>query len=180
MAKIFPMILVAFLVRGSAVQEAQSPYRGQEGREIKALSPEEIKALQAGEGMGLAKAAELNRYPGPKHVLDLAEALELTEGQRARTREAFDRMKKNAVDLGSAIVEQERALDRMFRERVIDQEKLEAAVREIAELQGRLRLAHLEAHLELDSVLTDDQVARYTMLRGYHDPSQHHQPRRHD
>jgi len=174
-----PVILAAFFVRGSSAQEAPSPYRGQEGREIKALSVEEIDSLQAGDGMGLAKAAELNRYPGPRHVLQLAEALELSEEQRAQTQEAFDRMKEKAVALGSAIVEKERALDRMFRDRVIDREKLEAAVHEIANLQGKLRLAHLEAHLELESVLNHDQIARYIGLRGYHDPSQHHYPKKH-
>ncbi len=179
MTRLCLIISFAFLGRGSSAQEAPSPYRGQEGREIKALSVEEINALQAGEGMGLAKAAELNRYPGPKHVLELAEALELSEEQRTRTREAFDRMKANAVGLGSAIVEKEIALDRMFRERVIDREKLEAAVGEIANLQGRLRVAHLEAHLELESVLTQDQISQYVALRGYHDPSVHHQPQKH-
>ncbi len=174
------VILVASFARGSSAQEAPSPYRGQEGREIKALSVEEINSLQGGEGMGLAKAAELNGYPGPKHVLELAEALELSEEQRARTREAFDRMQEKAVALGSAIVGKERALDRMFRDRVIDREKLEAAVHEIANLQGRLRLAHLEAHLELESVLNHDQIARYIGLRGYHDPSQHHHSKKHD
>lgn len=179
MKMLAPAILVAFLAVGSSAQEAPSPYRGQEGREIKALSVEEIDSLQAGDGMGLAKAAELNRYPGPRHVLQLAEALELSEEQRAQTQEAFDRMKEKAVALGSAIVEKERALDRMFRARVIDREKLEAAVHEIANLQGKLRLAHLEAHLELESVLTPDQIARYIELRGYHDPSQHHHPKKH-
>ncbi len=179
MKMLAPVILVAFFAPGSSAQEAPSPYREHEGREIKALSVEEIDSLQAGDGMGLAKAAELNRYPGPKHVLQLAEALELSEEQRAQTQEAFDRMKEKAVALGSAIVEKERALDRMFRDRVIDREKLEAAVHEIANLQGKLRLAHLEAHLELESVLSHDQIARYTELRGYHDRSQHHHPKKH-
>ncbi len=179
MKMLAPVILAVFFVRGSSAQEAPSPYRGQEGREIKALSVEEIDSLRAGDGMGLAKAAELNRYPGPSHVLQLAEALELSEEQRAQTQEAFDRMKEKAVALGSAIVEKERALDRMFRDRVIDREKLEAAVHEIANLQGKLRLAHLEAHLELEPVLTPDQIARYIGLRGYHDPSQHHHPKKH-
>jgi Spy/CpxP family protein refolding chaperone len=160
---------------GSVAQEAPSPYRGQEGREIKSLSSEEIRSLEAGEGMGFAKAAELNRYPGPKHVLDLAEALELSEEQRIQTQEAFDRMHKKAVALGSAIVEEERGLDRLFRDREIDQKKLEAAVREIARLQGKLRLAHLEAHLEMRSLLTQEQIDRYVELRGYHDSSRHDQ-----
>ena len=179
MKKLAPVILVAFLAVGSSAQEAPSPYRGQEARKIKALSVEEIDSLRAGEGMGLAKAAELNRYPGPKHVLELAEALELSEEQRTRTQDAFDRMKEKAVALGSAIVEKERAIDRMFRDRVIDREKLEAAGHEIANLQGKLRLAHLEAHLELESVLDRDQIARYIGLRGYHDPSQHHPQKHH-
>ena len=48
-----------------------------------ALSPEDIQGLLEGRGMGLAKAAELNSYPGPKHVLEMADALELTPEQRA-------------------------------------------------------------------------------------------------
>lgn len=45
-----------------------SPYAGLPAREIKALSPEEIADLAAGRGMGLALAAELNGYPGPRHA----------------------------------------------------------------------------------------------------------------
>jgi hypothetical protein len=46
-----------------------SPYAGQQTRAIKALAPEDLAALRNGEGMGMAKAAELNGYPGPAHVL---------------------------------------------------------------------------------------------------------------
>jgi hypothetical protein len=49
-----------------------SPYAGQQTRAIKALSPEDLAGLLNGEGMGMAKAAELNGYPGPVHVLELA------------------------------------------------------------------------------------------------------------
>ena len=47
------------------------PYAGQETRVISSLSPEDQRALRAGEGGGLAKPAELNGYPGPAHVLEL-------------------------------------------------------------------------------------------------------------
>jgi hypothetical protein len=40
-----------------------------------------LAALLKGEGMGMAKAAELNGYPGPTHVLTLAKELALTESQ---------------------------------------------------------------------------------------------------
>ena len=43
-------------------------YAGQQARSIKALDDAEIDTLLNGRGMGLARAAELNHYPGPKHV----------------------------------------------------------------------------------------------------------------
>lgn len=46
-------------------QEHGSPYTGEQAREIKALSADEVNAYLNGQGAGLAKAAELNRYPGP-------------------------------------------------------------------------------------------------------------------
>ncbi len=47
---------------------AQSPYAGMQARPIKALSAEQIADLKAGRGLSLALAAELNGYPGPRHV----------------------------------------------------------------------------------------------------------------
>ena len=40
--------------------------------DIKSLSQDDQSALLAGRGMGLARPAELNGYPGPAHVLELA------------------------------------------------------------------------------------------------------------
>src|SRR4051794_20423334 len=40
---------------------------------IKALSAEEVSQLERGGGLGHGRAAELNHYPGPGHVLDLAD-----------------------------------------------------------------------------------------------------------
>src|SRR5687768_9587041 len=59
-----------------------SPYAGEEARDIKALSPEEIEGYQKGAGLGYAKPAELNSYPGPLHALEMAERLGLSEEQR--------------------------------------------------------------------------------------------------
>jgi hypothetical protein len=62
--------------RGGPRREAPSeaPYAGHQERPIKALAPEEVAGLLGGEGMGYALAAELNHYPGPRHVLDLADS----------------------------------------------------------------------------------------------------------
>ena len=73
-------------------QHQHSPYAGHEMSEIPSLTPDELAQLRNGEGMGFAKAAELNHFPGPRHVLDMAGELELTAEQRARTEEIFDAM----------------------------------------------------------------------------------------
>jgi hypothetical protein len=51
---------------GHIANNTTSKYRGQEGRIIKSLSPEDIESLQTGTGDafgGMAKLAELNCYP---------------------------------------------------------------------------------------------------------------------
>ncbi len=158
---------LGLLLAASAAQPGVSPYAGQETREVKALSPDEVRALLTGEGMGLARAAELNRYPGPRHVLELAGPLALSETQVQATRAVYDRMRQEAVRLGAAIVEKERLLDRLFADEAIDERGLRSLVAEIAALQGELRAVHLAAHLEMKRLLSPDQVRRYAELRGY-------------
>jgi hypothetical protein len=58
-------------------------------RPIKALSEQQVADLQAGRGMGLALPAELNGYPGPAHVLELADKLGLSADQRASVHPSF-------------------------------------------------------------------------------------------
>jgi hypothetical protein len=102
--KIWPV--VASLIFTTSVS-AQIPYAGMQTRPIKALSDQQIADLRAGRGMGLALAAELNGYPGPSHVLELADRLELSTDQRAGVQRLFDSMKAEAVPLGSKLLEQE-------------------------------------------------------------------------
>jgi Spy/CpxP family protein refolding chaperone len=154
-----------------------SPYAGQQTRAIKALSPEDIAALRNGEGMGMAKAAELNGYPGPAHVLALAAQLDLTENQQQRVTAIFERMSAAAKPLGSEVIAREQALDQLFAKGEITPNRLATETAAIGELQGRLRSVHLSAHLETRAVLNPDQIARYEQLRGYREPAeipQHH------
>ena len=144
----------------------QSSYAGKEQREIKALSDEQIADLRAGRGMSLALPAELNGYPGPGHVLELAGPLELTPDQRARTQSPFGAMKREAVALGERLIESERRLDALFADGVGTPETVIAATTEAALLHGQLRALHLEYHLDLRIVLTAKQITRYNDLRG--------------
>ncbi len=114
------LVTVPFI---SFAQTRHSPYTGQEKREIKALSPENIEGYLSGEGMGFAKAAELNHYPGPKHVLELADELHLSKAQIDKTKAIFGEMHEKAVSIGKVIVEKEKILDHLFANQTIDEKK---------------------------------------------------------
>ena len=148
-------------------QHQHSPYAG-DTFEIPSLTPDELDQLGNGEGMGFAKAAELNHYPGPRHVLDLATELELTAAQRARTEEIFDEMQLQARELGEQIIEAERHLNTRFSNHQIDETTLGEATTTIAGLYGRLRFTHLSAHLLVGELLEPAQIEAYDRLRGYH------------
>lgn len=134
---------------------------------IKALTPEQVAELLAGEGMGLAKAAELNHYPGPKHVLELAAQLELSDAQLAKVRALREDIIAKATTLGRTIVDTERELDALFAQRHADAANLARLTSEIGKLQGALRAAHLQAHIETRAALTSAQIEAYDRLRGY-------------
>jgi Spy/CpxP family protein refolding chaperone len=146
---------------------AQSPYAGMQTRSIKALSQQQLSDLGAGRGMGMALAAELNGYPGPSHVLERADELDLTIDQRGRVKALFDAMKAEAITIGSALIEQEAALDRQFANRVVTAESLKAAIATVALTQGELREIHLKYHLSTADILTARQMQKYAELRGY-------------
>ncbi len=174
MRKVVGMLIwTVWLVAGGGLHAQHSPYMGMEGREIKALSADQVAAYLAGNGMGFALPAELNHYPGPKHVLELAAELELTDDQRAQTEKIFREMRDEAQRLGREIVDRERNLDRLFAEGEISGESLTSVVAEIADLKGELRVAHLRAHLEMVTILSDHQIAFYERHRGYHGAPDH-------
>ncbi len=161
-------VLALALAAGQGVaQTPAQPYAGMQTRDIKSLSPEQISDLAAGRGMGLALAAELNGYPGPAHVLDLADKLRLTDEQRTKVNQLFESMKSEAVPVGQKLVTAERNLNREFAERTITPERLKAATAAIGAIRGELRNTHLKYHLATAALLSPDQIRRYAELRGY-------------
>lgn len=163
-------LAVALLPAAAGAQDdhaAHSAHVGKETRAIKALSVDQMTALLEGAGAGYALAAELNHYPGPRHVLDLGGALSLTASQTAAIARIFDDMTGRARVLGRALVDRERALDVGFRDRTLTADVLREALAVIGRLESELRFTHLEAHLRTAAVLTPDQIARYDQERGY-------------
>lgn len=161
-----------------------APYAGQQERPIKSLSQKDVDDLLAGQGMGLAKAAELNGYPGPAHVLEHAGALALSDAQRESTESLMRAHKARARTLGSDLVKSERDLDRAFAQGGIDRTLLAKLATDIGRKQAELREEHLRTHLEQTALLTKEQVRKYAELRGYTGTSvpaavPAHQPKHH-
>lgn len=167
------MIFTGCTSHGSIQRVNESPYTGQQIREIKALDPERVAGLLAGEGLGYAKAAELNHYPGPAHVLELADELALNEDQRAQSEALFVAMQARTSELGAQLIENERLLDKRFSHAHIDNDVLHALVATSATIEGKIRSEHLSAHLAQRDLLSENQIKAYTKLRGYDNPGAH-------
>jgi hypothetical protein len=117
--------------------------------------------------MGLAVPAELNGYPGPVHLLELADQPGLTGEQREQVKVAFESMKTEAIPLGKKLIAAERDLDREFANRTITPERLKAATAGIGAIRGELRNTHLKYHLTTATLLSPEQIRRYIELGGY-------------
>jgi hypothetical protein len=147
-----------------------SPYAGQELRDIKSLSDDDIQSLQNGTGEafgGMAKLAELNGYPGPRHVLDMASELQLSDGQRMEIERIYQNMSNDAKSIGAAIIDIEQDMDGAFANKTITEENLKSMLDKSADLYGQLRFVHLSAHLDTIQMLTIEQVQMYNTMRGY-------------
>jgi len=154
----------------SSLANTTSSYVGQETREIKALSQQDVLSYLNGKGLGYAKAAELNQYPGPSHVLEMAKNLNLSEEQVKLTQEIFNNMEERAQFLGKQFVDKEQELDHLFSKGTVDEVSLKKVLSDIGMLQSNIRFVHLSAHLEQKALLTKHQVNLYSKFRGYNNP----------
>lgn len=125
--------------------------------------------------MGLALPAELNGYPGPAHLLELADQIGLSDNQRIAIQRLFSAIKAETIPVGERLIEQEAALDGLFSTHHATQENVAAATAEIGATQGKLRSAHLKYHLATLALLWPEQIQRCEQLRGYGGGDHNHQ-----
>jgi len=144
-------ILLCVATNASAQHQHDSknhqPYADLKGRDIKALSQQQINDL--------------------KHVLELADQLKLNEQQKKRMQEMFKAMTKETKTLGVTVIETERRLDTLFKSKTVNEQNLKEATLKAGEAQAKLREAHLRYHLSTIAVLSKEQVDTYNRLRGY-------------
>lgn len=169
MAKFLLTLALAAALPAVAQHHPQhgNAYAGMQARDIKALSDDQLTALREGRGMGASLAAELNGVPGPMHVLQLQDQLQVTAAQRASLERIVAAMKETAQRLGEQVIASERELDRAFRSGQADEAGIRALAARLGVLNADLRATHLVAHLQTRQVLNDAQVRAYNEARGY-------------
>ncbi len=165
--RLLAVALAVLSTFGAHAEPTTTSYAGQQQRSIKSLSDGDVAGLLEGRGGGLAKAAELNGYPGPAHVLELAKDLQLSDSQANATRALMEQHKREAARLGAALVDAERQLDSLFANREATLGAVDQATARVGELQAQLRAEHLKTHITQTALLDSRQIERYASLRGY-------------
>ncbi len=131
---------------------------------VASLTAADSAAYLRGEGRGMALAAELNGFPGPRHVLQVADSLALTPEQRAAIAALETRMSDEVRPLGARLAGTELALDSLFAGGAATPAAVDRLLDRWATLSGRLRAAHLRAHIAARALLSPGQLARYRAL----------------
>ena len=169
--KVTILFLILMLMPLFALSAADPPYKskyaGEEKRAIKSLSEADIEELKNGNGWGLAKAAELNGVPGPAHLLEMKDEIDLSAEQVRAIQALYNKMKQDAIPLGLELIELEKELNSHFANRTISYELLGVLLERTAQVQKKLRYVHLATHLKTPNILTPEQIALYNRLRGY-------------
>ena len=161
------LILISTFTFSATDNSHKSKYAGEEKREIKSLSETDIEELKNGKGWGLAKAAELNGVPGPVHLLEMKEEIDLSAKQILAIEDIYKKMKQEAIPLGLELIELEMELNNHFANRTITDELLRQILQRIAQVRRQLRYVHLSTHLKTPDILKTEQITLYNKLRGY-------------
>ena len=129
--------------------------------------PSDREGLLNGEGMGVASFAEMNGYPGPKHVLELKDQLGLTQDQVKKTETIMKSVEVSAKLTGEEIVKEEESLNQLFETGKVTEKILRMLLERIGILRGQLRFIHMQAHIKMKGILSANQLQRYIELRGH-------------
>jgi len=166
------LFLILLFAPLSCVSVAKDPsykseYAGEEKRAIKSLSETDIEELRNGRGWGLAKAAELNGMPGPMHLLEMKDKINLSVKQINAIEALYNKMKQEAIPLGHEVIDIEKELNNHFADTTITYELLNGLLERSAQVRKKLRYVHLSTHLKTPDIVTPEQISLYNKLRGY-------------
>ena len=162
------MMVIAMLLAAAALPADQHAHAAApDSSEAAAiLSAQQLADLREGRGMGYALAAERYGYPGPRHVLELSDALALTAAQKRAVEAQFAAMKAESVRVGAELIGEAAVLEKLFSSRTATPGSIGEASARFGAAEGRLRATHLRYHLATLEILSAGQVRRYRELRN--------------
>lgn len=132
---------------------------------IQAYQAEADRVITEGLGFGMAFAADRNGYPGPVHVLELRDRLDLTSEQEAKVVALRDAMFAVSRPAAARLLEAETRLERLFAKARADDTAVRATLAEVERARMEARAVHLLTHLQTRAVLTEAQRRAYHELR---------------
>ena len=128
--------------------------------------PSDRNALLNGLEGDYGKTAEINSYPSPKSLLELATTLNLSSIQKSRLSDIHNSTVARAKQLGKEIVQIENELNQAFQGRIINEKSCADDALQIGRLRGKLRGVILNSHIKAKAVLNDSQLSMYKKLHG--------------
>jgi Spy/CpxP family protein refolding chaperone len=123
------------------------------------------QVIGQGRGFGMGFAADQHGYPGPMHVLELRDQLQLSAEQARQVEALMQAMFAESRPKSARLLEAERRLRALFAAGRADEAAVRAAVVEVEQARREVRLVHLLTHLRTRDLLTDAQRRLYHEAR---------------
>jgi hypothetical protein len=140
--------------------------------EIRALSTDEIRGIAEGRALRFGRAAEKNHNPTPYFLIKYRSELALFDEQLIPAKAILDRERTQAAKLGKELLADQAKLELVLGAPTgARDEEVAALAREIARIQGEIRLVHLQADVAAKKLLNSDQQVQYDSIRSY-DPDE--------
>jgi hypothetical protein len=140
--------------------------------EIQGLSKDEIRGYKEGRAMRFGRAAEKNHNPSPYFLLKYRSELGLFDEQTVPAKAILDRERAIASRLGKDLLENQGKLEQLLNNPAGSRDdEVAALVREIARIQGEIRLVHLQSDVAAKKLLNSEQQVQYDAIRSY-DPDE--------
>jgi Spy/CpxP family protein refolding chaperone len=123
------------------------------------------QVIGQGRGFGMAFAADRHGYPGPMHVLELREQLQLSVEQTRQIEALMQAMFAESRPRSARLLEAEGRLSALFAGGRAEEAAVRAAVADVEQARREVRLVHLLTHLRTRDLLTGEQRRLYHEAR---------------
>ena len=167
MRKLAFLVVVGVLGCGSSKPHVVATRAPVPTTRLSQISDAEARAYLAGHEYGLGRSATVHQFPSPAVVLTMIPQLVLFQDQSDPVRAIYDRTHTKVIALGKQLVDEETKIDHALEAEEPDLAAVEVMIRESARLQGELRLAHFQAHVQTKKLLRPDQLTRFGAMHGH-------------